>query len=362
MSRWCGTIVQVTADRDLDDARWQIRTTLDDLAAATRLEVHRGEAQRTYPAADVDDEPVAVIDDPATIADVLRVLSAADPSHRVVAHALDGLSLVFFTRAEDDDDDGYLGSVQMLSPGWVRGWWSYDAQLPSAVLTDVVASLESPPWDPRAEMAIDAALAGVVVAPAPQLSWLAGAWDDRWPGRAPIGHTLRSDDRWVRFHSLPQSQRYPQTEAQYVELLGRHRTVLAELSAAGSAGARDVVVVTASWSASSLPVPRSAPVAAAVPGARYWRSVCTDEDPERRESVWTHLFVDRVSLDHPGLEQLLRIVADDQTDGVLLLAPDLSWLYAPYDGGADVYPATAGHRDELATVHADWLPPTDSGL
>lgn len=353
----CTTIVDVSPEPDLEDARWQIRETVDGVAGATRLEFRRGEAHRRYPSSDAEDEPVAVIDDPVTIAEALGVVASADPSPRVVAHALGGLSLDFFA-----DDGDFLGSVQMLSPRWVRSWWFYDARLPSTVLAGVVASLEGPPWDPRADAAIDAALSGAVLAPASQASWLAGAWDSRWPGQEPISYRLRSDARWVRFHSLPQSKRYPDDEHELEEVLTRHRTVLDELAATAGDEDRHVVVVTASWSASSQPIPRSAPVAAAIPGAQYWMSVRTEEDSAFRTWVWTHLYVDVVSLDDPGVEQLLRIVADDQTANALILAPDLSWLYAPYDGGADVYPATPEQRDELAAIHADWLSATDSGL
>lgn len=36
-------------------------------------------------------------------------------------------------------------------------------------------------------------------------------------------------DRWVRFHSLPGSQRYPGSADEYAEILDRHVTVLGEL-------------------------------------------------------------------------------------------------------------------------------------
>lgn len=41
----------------------------------------------------------------------------------------------------------------------------------------------------------------------------------------------RFPDRWVRFHSLPDSRRYPETEDEYAIVFGRHHTVLDELAA-----------------------------------------------------------------------------------------------------------------------------------
>ncbi|WP_425586206.1 DUF3885 domain-containing protein [Streptomyces sannanensis] len=46
---------------------------------------------------------------------------------------------------------------------------------------------------------------------------LDAAWESNWPGTLPLGHLLRSawPDRWVRFHSLPESKRYADTEAEF---------------------------------------------------------------------------------------------------------------------------------------------------
>lgn len=193
-------------------------------------------------------------------------------------------------------------------------------------------------------------------------AWLSGAWARRWPGRQPIAHTLRGSEEWIRFHSLPGSRRYARDEAEHAEILRRHRIVLGELVERGREPVRDLLVVTCSWSASPVPEPRSAPVAGTCPAARYWVSV-TDEEPDIVDDcIWTHLYVDSVDLDDPRLDRLLRIVADDRAAGVLILPPDLGWLYHPYDGGADVYPATLDHRAELAAAHADWLSSSASGL
>lgn len=56
---------------------------------------------------------------------------------------------------------------------------------------------------------------------------LSEAWLSRWGG-SPIAHELRGrhTDRWVRFHSLPESKRYAQTEEEYGVILDRHHTVL----------------------------------------------------------------------------------------------------------------------------------------
>ncbi|MGW1495223.1 DUF3885 domain-containing protein [Streptomyces sp. NPDC002402] len=74
---------------------------------------------------------------------------------------------------------------------------------------------------------------------------LTGLWRERRPSGPPIAHTFRSTycDQWVRFHSLPESKRYPESEDEYAIVLDRYNTILDELFAG-----TDVFVVTMDWS------------------------------------------------------------------------------------------------------------------
>lgn len=75
-------------------------------------------------------------------------------------------------------------------------------------------------------------------------------WDERWPGLPKLPYELRcARGRWVRFHTLPGSKRYPETEAEYETILARHNTVLAELMIGPT-----VLVITAGYS--DAPQPR----------------------------------------------------------------------------------------------------------
>ncbi|MEW2080765.1 hypothetical protein [Streptomyces sp. NPDC005283] len=74
---------------------------------------------------------------------------------------------------------------------------------------------------------------------------LAALWRERRPSGPPVAHTFRSTyaERWVRFHSLPGSKRYPESEDEYAIVLDRYNTILDELFAG-----TDVFVVTMDWS------------------------------------------------------------------------------------------------------------------
>jgi hypothetical protein len=168
-------------------------------------------------------------------------------------------------------------------------------------------------------------------------------------------------DRWVRFHSLPGSKRYADNEEEYAELMRRHLAVLAELlSLEGGDRSRELVVVTASWSG-PRPAPRAAELTAALPAATYWTSVLTD-DSIPADETWLHLWASAGHLHGEELPRLLRLVADDMTRGVIVTTAEMGWLYAPYDGGADVIAASPTHRDQLRRAHQEWLSAHPSGL
>jgi hypothetical protein len=191
---------------------------------------------------------------------------------------------------------------------------------------------------------------------------LLATWNQKWSCSRPAADELKSlfRDRWVRFHSLPGSKRYADTEAEYEILLDRHHTVLLEL--AGPAyGTTDALILTMSWSSSDRPARRAQAVVVTAPNAKHWASfVSDDSDPE--SVIWWHAYLSRLPLADDGLDPLLRVVADDRTWGVVIAPDSLDWLYHPYDGGADVLLPSAARRDELAAAHRDWLSPHPAGL
>jgi hypothetical protein len=154
----------------------------------------------------------------------------------------------------------------------------------------------------------------------------------------------------VRFHTLPGSKRYPDTEAEYAIVLARHNTVLAELMTSSA-----VLIVTAGYSDAPEPDPscRSPETVATHPDATYWTSVCIDDEPDF--TSWIHLYAGQRPWRPGCLDPLLRSVADDIVANVLVADPGLRWLYHPYDGGMDVMLASTAERDALRDQHSDWL-------
>ncbi|MER7755980.1 hypothetical protein [Kitasatospora sp. NPDC097643] len=176
-------------------------------------------------------------------------------------------------------------------------------------------------------------------------------WERQWPGGPPIGYEIGEEhgDVWVRFHSLPESKRYPGDEAEYAVALERYNTVLDELFAG-----QEVYVSTPVWTGT--------PEAPAGGGGVHWRSWLYRDDPDPEFRSYCHVFVERREWRYGCLDALLRRVADDEVSGVIITDTAMRRLYSPYDGGADVFLASPDERDRLRERHADWLSRRPDGL
>lgn len=192
-----------------------------------------------------------------------------------------------------------------------------------------------------------------------EMQEISTAWASNWPGAEP-GEILREKfpDRWVRFHSLPDAQRYAQSEDDYDVLLARHHAVLRDLPGFDEFG--EVLTVSFSGSLASSPVERTALLATLLPGAAYWRSVAIGNI--REGFYWVHAYISRFTPRADVLDPLLLEVSDDRVGDVMIAPKGFEWIYSPYDGGADVFLPSMQERDQLAQAHADWLSPYTSGL
>ncbi|MFJ3855133.1 hypothetical protein ACIPRL_02820 [Streptomyces sp. NPDC090085] len=183
-----------------------------------------------------------------------------------------------------------------------------------------------------------------------------------WQAHRPAGPMLPWElktvykDRWVRFHSLPESKRYAEDEAEYAVLLDRYNTVLDELFAG-----RDAYVVTIDWADPSEPTDYSAHRAALHPEGTLWTTLDDTDDPDPSFHTRWYFYADRRPWQRGCLDPLLRAVADEELPGVFVTDPDLTRIHHPYDGGADVILPSSEERDRLRDRHSAWLSAHASG-
>ncbi|MFJ6613230.1 hypothetical protein ACIQPT_23450 [Streptomyces sp. NPDC091289] len=194
--------------------------------------------------------------------------------------------------------------------------------------------------------------------PTPELS--AELWRERRPSGPPIAHTFRSTyaDRWVRFHSLPGSKRYPESEDEYAVVLDRYNTVLDALFAG-----TDLFVVTMDWSYTPTgPAGYPEPRESLHPGGTRWWTEPDVEDPDPAFHSHTRLYADLRPWKRGCVDDLLRAVADDTLGDVFFTDTELRRIHHPYEGGADIVLTTPEERDRFRELHSGWLPGHPAGL
>ena len=181
-----------------------------------------------------------------------------------------------------------------------------------------------------------------------------------WAQAEPVGYLLREayPSRWIRFHSLPGSKRYPTSPEEEHEVLRRHTTLLAELQG-GNAG-EPLVVIAVDWGWRDWGTGWSRVL---LPESWPWRSQpISEEDPEEPDD-WDNIHYFWVTSESSSerLAALLMAAASERAH-FLLTDGGLDWLYCPYDGGADVLVTSATVREDLRTKYAAWRSARPDGL
>lgn len=176
---------------------------------------------------------------------------------------------------------------------------------------------------------------------------LTAAWERTWPGLGPNSYLPQDHPgHCVRFHSLPGSKRYADSAEEYAEILRRHHAVIATIS--NGAPVEDLVVIAADWGPRDLVSGWSR---RRLPTAWPWRKTY---DPDIDEVV-TYFWA-ASGLSNSDLDAVLTAVADDRGSAIVTDF-GATWLYRPYDGGADVVLPSTLARDALRDQFPDWLPP-----
>jgi len=174
-------------------------------------------------------------------------------------------------------------------------------------------------------------------------------WAERWPDSLPIAHELKElfEDRWVRFHTVPGGRRTPAVEADWAEVMRRYNDVLGELATEGE----ELLVIMSVVSAAPEPAEHD---------LDFWTSVPWHyADPDL---LFAHLFVTTSKWRPGAVDDLFRLAAEQQIGGVIMAPADLSWLFHPYAGGADVIVRDRVTRNALGNRFDGWTSTHPSGL
>lgn len=195
------------------------------------------------------------------------------------------------------------------------------------------------------------------------------AWNHFHSGHVPVAHVMRHAklQHWQRFHSLPASKQYPDTKDEM-------RTVIARANAMAYAvlGREDAWLVTYSFEDDHVIEPP--PDADIRRWIKKWDATqkrrlqryamlptgMTFHDDEDNGSWVIHAASVRWG-DRRFVQLLREIALDAAQSSWLWMSNRTGAVFAPYDGGADVFLPTAQEVDQLRSRWRDWLPAFPSG-
>jgi hypothetical protein len=183
-------------------------------------------------------------------------------------------------------------------------------------------------------------------------------WHAEYPACPAIPYLLRDayPERWVRFHSLPDSKRYAENEAEYQIILHRHNTLLDHLAKQGA----PLLFISTEFGDTTNSTRADSPLVELDPSARcIWTFKA---DPDDDENYYSHLFMSEWQW-KPGIfDSILRLVADWKIVDTMVVCTDRKWIFHPYDGGADFILPNQSERDKLKACYSDWLSSHPRGL
>jgi hypothetical protein len=185
------------------------------------------------------------------------------------------------------------------------------------------------------------------------LAW----WQSEFGEIAPRGHLLRRalSAQWVRFHSLPDSKRYAESQDEYAELQNSHFLVASALFSAGE----PLYIFRAHGGETRLRGKARHQLA----GRQFREAVAVlpteslAQDDEDRMHV--RALVSKWKPDF--FEVAIQLLADWQEVGVSFVSPSTKNVLCPYDGGMDVFTFSIAPQ-ELRARFACWRSARPDGL
>lgn len=193
------------------------------------------------------------------------------------------------------------------------------------------------------------------------MSAFAAFWESRYRGVHPAGWMMlvAGTQWWVRFHSLPLSKRYADTDDERRILLNRQNKLATEVLGEGA----PIWFVQTHWvtSAGQIDIAdlgdpfketREFPLSHAFSFER--------DEGDGDESLW-HVMAARTVWEAGAFDTVLLRIADEEAGPTLWVSGIDGAVFAPYDGGVDLFLSSNERRDQLMTKFASWLPTHPAG-
>lgn len=182
-------------------------------------------------------------------------------------------------------------------------------------------------------------------------------WEQHFSDAYPVGFLLRVkfQEHWIRFHALPESKRYASSDAERAIVLER-----ADALATATLGKSDCWVV-ASYPTDDWKPDRDF--------KRVRRNLQLEEafswrdkgEHETDQFEWTTC-ANIMQWTHGRFNELLLAIADDTGPNTIWISCKHKSIFAPYDGGFDLFLSDHDSIQHLRKKYAAWLSPRPDGL
>lgn len=185
-------------------------------------------------------------------------------------------------------------------------------------------------------------------------------WDRFYPGCNPVAHQMRGAPlNWIRFHSLPESKRYPETDEERSLLLARQFTLADEVIGHGAS----CWMIQNCWPTQPDEICDT---------EDFWPSETfglqpsflyefDPDDPEADDRPWTAR-AGTVAWHGERFAKVLSEVAEDRLHYILWMSRRTGAVFAPYDGGVDLFLPSDAEVERLRATYHGWLSKHPLGL
>lgn len=184
-------------------------------------------------------------------------------------------------------------------------------------------------------------------------------WNKEYPEAFPINHELKRiyHDRWIRIHSLPESKRYAEAEAEYQIVLDRQNQLIEDLIGEGTE-----IAISFGLYSDDLTNENYKELTDFGEFQKVFTVDLQKERPEEYETqMYFDIFVKIEKWKKGGRDEILRAIAVDYIRA-MIICPSKNCIIAPYDGGVDIIVGSPEKRNKLKLKYQDWVSKRGDGL
>jgi len=188
-------------------------------------------------------------------------------------------------------------------------------------------------------------------------------WNSVYPDTIPLAHYFKHDykDRWFRIHSLPESQRYADTDQEWDILLSRQNKIILDLIG----NSKKLFIVTGEYDFDGKFDPPGFLDNELLEDFKFKSLKTIDmykpgSDEFDKETTYRPFFAE-INWEQNKYNNILRSIAIDEMRAFFICI-DKKCLIAPYDGGMDFVLENEKMKEVYKNKYKDWLSLHPEGL